>query len=170
MTVYFVRHGAVENPRKIEYGRLPGFPLSETGWEEAEKTARQLTGKGIEAIYASPLLRTRQTAEIINEKLKVPLFYDDLLLEFDLGKYTGIAKEEYTRRELWREAAETLEEAGHRLLRFLEKIKKEGRFRTLAVVSHEVPVVMALLNLAGKTADDYPTIKFPTGGCLKLEY
>lgn len=170
MTVYFIRHGAVANPQKIIYGRLPGFPLSPVGRKEAVQAALQLTGQGIEVIYASPLWRTKQTAEIVNEKLKVPLFYDDLLLEFDSGRYEGIGDEEYKRRELWREGGETLAAAGDRVLHFLQKIKKEGRYQTLAVVSHEAPVVMALLNLAGKTEDAYGSIKFPTGGILKLEY
>lgn len=170
MTVYFIRHGAVENPQKIEYGRLPGFPLSELGRQEAAKAAGQLMDKGIEVVYASPLLRTRQTAEVIQKKLNVPLFYDTLLLEFDAGQDAGMSEAEYNQRGLWRKALETLEEAGNRIRRFLEKVKKEDRFRTLAVVSHESPVVMAFLHLAGKTEDAYDSIKFPTGGCLKLEY
>jgi broad specificity phosphatase PhoE len=144
--------------------------VSAVGRAEAAAAAWQLVDQGIEVIYTSPLLRTRQTAEIIQQQLPVPLYEDELLSEFDLGSGEGATEKEYQQRELWRQSGETLVAAGDRVLRFLEKVKKEGRYRTLAVVSHETPVVMAFLNLAGKTAADYSSLPFPTGGYLKLAY
>jgi len=64
-TVYFVRHGNVYNPNKILYGRLPRFRLSQRGLEEARSAGRFLNGTPISALYCSPLLRTRQTAQEI---------------------------------------------------------------------------------------------------------
>lgn len=64
-TVYLVRHGNVHNPHKILYGRLPRFRLSQRGLEEARSAGRFLNGTNITAIYTSPLLRTRQTAQEI---------------------------------------------------------------------------------------------------------
>jgi len=64
-TVYLVRHGNVHNPHKILYGRLPRFRLSQRGLEEARSAGRFLNGTNINAIYSSPLLRTRQTAQEI---------------------------------------------------------------------------------------------------------
>ncbi len=70
--IYLVRHGEVYNPKQIVYGRLPRFGLSEKGRVEIEKTAEFLSDKKIEAIYSSPLLRARQTAGIIQMRLKLP--------------------------------------------------------------------------------------------------
>ena len=64
-TVYLVRHGNVHNPNKILYGRLPRFRLSPRGLEEARSAGRLLNGTKISALYCSPLLRTRQTAQEI---------------------------------------------------------------------------------------------------------
>jgi broad specificity phosphatase PhoE len=64
-TVYLVRHGNVHNPNKILYGRLPRFRLSRRGLEEARSAGRLLNGTHISALYCSPLLRTRQTAQEI---------------------------------------------------------------------------------------------------------
>jgi broad specificity phosphatase PhoE len=64
-TVYLVRHGNVHNPNKILYGRLPRFRLSPRGLEEARSAGRLLNGTKIIALYCSPLLRTRQTAQEI---------------------------------------------------------------------------------------------------------
>lgn len=62
-TVWLVRHGNVHNPGKIIYGRRPRFRLSERGLEEARAAGRLLNGTRVDAVYCSPLLRTRQTAE-----------------------------------------------------------------------------------------------------------
>src|SRR5947209_13079623 len=63
--ILLVRHAEVQNPKDIVYGRLPRFGLSERGRSQAEAVARFLSTRDPEAIYTSPLLRARQTAEII---------------------------------------------------------------------------------------------------------
>ncbi len=63
--VLLVRHGLVENPRRLLYGRLPGFSLSASGREQAEATARRLATEQLAAIRSSPLERARETAAII---------------------------------------------------------------------------------------------------------
>lgn len=73
-TVWLVRHGNVNNPKKILYGRLPRFRLSERGLAEARAAGRLLNGTKIDAVYCSPLLRTRQTAE------KILAFHPELRL------------------------------------------------------------------------------------------
>jgi len=64
-TVWLVRHGYVHNPKKIIYGRLPRFRLSERGLEEARAAGRMMSGMTLHAAYSSPLLRARQTAREI---------------------------------------------------------------------------------------------------------
>ena len=170
MVIYFIRHGAVENPLGLQYGRLPGFPLSKSGRGEAVSIETFLSDKKLECLYASPLLRTRQTAEIIVEKIKIPLFFDDRLLEFDHGCYEGVKIEDYKTKALWQFGGETLDQAGKRVIAFLEEIKKENHYHVLGIVSHEAPIVMAILILQGKTEANYSSIPFPTGGCLKIDY
>lgn len=170
MIIYFVRHGEVENPEGIKYGRLPGFPLTQKGIAEINETAEKLRGVGIEIIYSSPLLRTKQSAEIISEKLKLPTIYDDRLLEHDHGKYTGVKTEEYVKMEYWRSGAETLEKCGDRVIDFLYDVKSQNKYQTIAVVGHQGPIVMAILNLAHKTVEDYNTIDLPVGGFIKYEF
>lgn len=63
--IHFIRHGSVTNPSNILYGRLPDFALSSQGVIEAEKAAARLKNTPLDAIYTSPMLRARQTAEAI---------------------------------------------------------------------------------------------------------
>jgi broad specificity phosphatase PhoE len=70
----FVRHGEVDNPQRVYYGRLPGFGLSPEGRRQAEQTARCLAQRAAPctvdvqapvALYTSPLRRAHQTAMIL---------------------------------------------------------------------------------------------------------
>src|SRR5262245_12806685 len=63
--VHLVRHGLVDNPRRLVYGRLPGWHLSPEGKRQAEGAARHLAGRPIAAVYSSPLERARETAAIV---------------------------------------------------------------------------------------------------------
>jgi broad specificity phosphatase PhoE len=67
ITIYFVRHGKVLNPKDIYYGRLPGFPLHPEGREQAQAVAKVLGYKPLAAVFCSPQQRTRETADIILE-------------------------------------------------------------------------------------------------------
>ncbi|MGA8179699.1 MAG: histidine phosphatase family protein [Desulfobacterales bacterium] len=60
--ISLVRHGSVQNPSHIFYGRLPGFSLSKKGRREAAVTALALKNLKIEELFSSPLLRCRQSA------------------------------------------------------------------------------------------------------------
>jgi broad specificity phosphatase PhoE len=64
-TIHLVRHGLVHNPAEVMYGRLPRFRLSVEGQQQAKAAAAHLKKKSIAALYSSPLLRTRQTAQAI---------------------------------------------------------------------------------------------------------
>src|SRR4029453_3807782 len=60
-----VRHGQVENPQKIVYGRQRGWRLADRGRREGEAVARHLGGRPIARVYTSPLERAMQTATVI---------------------------------------------------------------------------------------------------------
>ncbi|HPH98551.1 MAG TPA: histidine phosphatase family protein [Anaerolineaceae bacterium] len=68
-TIHFVRHGQVYNPDDIFYGRLPGWKLSAEGLRQAQSLGPFFAGRGIKIIHSSPLLRARQTAQIISTLL-----------------------------------------------------------------------------------------------------
>ncbi len=77
---YIVRHGqTLLNAEHIKQGAEGG--LSEEGEEQARRIGLFLGRFGIEAIYASPFERAKETAEIIAGYLKVPVEYSDLLRE-----------------------------------------------------------------------------------------
>ncbi|HEY6798784.1 MAG TPA: histidine phosphatase family protein [Kineosporiaceae bacterium] len=79
--VHLVRHGEVFNPRKILYGRLPGYHLSELGRVMAERAAEYFTGHDVTVVVASPLERAQETATPIAAVHGLAVGSDDRLIE-----------------------------------------------------------------------------------------
>ena len=80
-TFWLVRHGEVYNPGQIFYGRLPRFHLSALGLTEAAQTGQFLAAQPLKAVYASPLLRARQTAAVIAQPHQLKVSVNKLLFE-----------------------------------------------------------------------------------------
>ncbi len=103
-TLYFIRHGQSEaNVLRVISNRGQVHGLTDLGRQQASSLAEQLrdSNAGITKIYSSPLLRARQTAEILAQGLAsglgtggaLPIEITDALREFDCGAVEGRADE-----------------------------------------------------------------------------
>src|ERR1700684_1670449 len=79
--VHLLRHGEVENPKGIIYGRIPGFGLSEDGRMMAKAAADYLAERDVVAIFTSPLERARETAEPLAERVSLEPIVGELVSE-----------------------------------------------------------------------------------------
>lgn len=79
--VRLVRHGEVHNPAGVLYGRLPEFHLSERGREMARLAAESLAGHDVRRVVASPLTRTRESAQPWLDLFHRELEIDERLIE-----------------------------------------------------------------------------------------
>lgn len=87
--LYFVRHGQTEwNAIRRMQGQW-NSDLSKLGREHAKASGRFLEQHGIEHMVASPLDRTRQTADIIDQCLQIGYSVDERLKEWDCGDWSG---------------------------------------------------------------------------------
>lgn len=86
-----IRHGqTVWNVEGRMQGRLDS-PLSEEGKRQAAQHAEVLERLGgVDHILASPSGRTRETAYIINSRMRVPIDYEEVLMERDCGDWSGL--------------------------------------------------------------------------------
>ena len=91
MQFYFVRHGESEaNVLNVFANRQPELhPLTAKGRQQAEALAHEFSSLDIRCVYSSPLLRARETAEIIAQAAGAPHKIADALSEFDCGIFEG---------------------------------------------------------------------------------
>ena len=95
--LFFVRHGQTEwNAIRRMQGQW-NSDLNELGQQQAHVNGRFLRGRKIEHLVASPLDRTRQTAGIINEYLALDIEFDERIMEWNCGEWSG---------EMWDEVAD----------------------------------------------------------------
>lgn len=139
---YLVRHGTVDNPRKIVYGSLPGFALSARGRHEARRVGRAIAKRPttVSLIATSPLLRAVQTAVEISRHcggpsvLTMPGLGEWMLTDRWAGRTWGWIKRH--RPEEWSAyighplsvtfAGESLEEVARRMLVSIEEAWRES--------------------------------------------
>lgn len=89
-TIYLVRHG--ENPANLTLefaSRNIDYSLNDKGREQAQQTAEYLADMGIHEIYASPLKRARETAQIIAARLALPVTVMEEFREIEVGDLEG---------------------------------------------------------------------------------
>ena len=63
--LFLVRHGATELTAEARFSGATDVPLSEEGRKQVENLAKRLAGEPLDAIYASPMGRTVETARIL---------------------------------------------------------------------------------------------------------
>ncbi|MBI3970791.1 MAG: histidine phosphatase family protein [Chloroflexi bacterium] len=80
-TIYLVRHGQSQaNVERVFSNGRVDLPLTDLGYRQAGQAAAWLDGRNVRRVYASPLLRARQTAAVIAERLDVPV---EVLVDLD---------------------------------------------------------------------------------------
>ena len=174
MTIFhLLRHGEHAVQGRICAGRMPGVFLSERGRAEAEAAARRLTEHGIAAIYASPLERARETADIVGRRLSLPVTILDDLAELDFGEWTGLTFDEVRKHPRWPEWAshrsiscipggETMREVQRRVVEALIEMRSQHPDDHVVVVSHGDVIRAALVFALGMPLDFYGRIEVAT--------
>ena len=148
-----VRHAESEwNP----IGRYQGLldpDLTERGIQQAKRLAKALKKENIQVLFSSPLKRTFKTAKIIGEEIGLEPIPDERVIEIDHGVWSGLLVEEVKQKfpeefEKWMkephkvkfEGGESLLDVFKRVKEFLVFLLKNYNERTVAVVSHTVPI------------------------------
>lgn len=142
MKIYAIRHGLTEQNKKgIFNGHIDEVLLPE-GIEQA-KEAMSLIPKNIKHIYSSSMKRARETAEVLNSEIKVPISYHDELKEVSMGTFDGLPFTEDRKikhKSLqydWRpQGGESVEDVKKRVLKILNEIKLNGEDGEVLIVTH----------------------------------
>ncbi|MEU4049879.1 bifunctional RNase H/acid phosphatase [Streptomyces olivaceus] len=155
-TFVLLRHGETPlTPQKRFSGSGGSDPsLSPVGREQAEKVAASLARRGtVEAIVASPLARTRETAGIVAARLGLEVAVEEGLRETDFGAWEGLTFGEVRERypddlDAWLASpdaeptggGESFATTGARIAATRDKLVAAHAGRTVLLVSHVTPI------------------------------
>lgn len=166
--IHLIRHGEVHNPGAVIYGRLPHFRLSDRGHQMAAAAAEELKTqkRPVGKIFASPLLRTRESAEHVEKAFGVEAKTDERLIE-PWNKFEGrklgaghIALRPHLfyhlrnpQRPSW---GEPFDEIASRMLESMDHAWNSVPDGDVVLVSHQLPIEMVHRKLSGKKLPHNP--------------
>lgn len=158
MKIYVIRHGQTElNIKGLINGQI-GDKLTAEGMEQAKNAAKSLPGT-IKHIYSSPLNRAKQTAEILNADLNLPVTFHDELMEVNFGQLQGTPYlDKYKEKHLsltydWGPTGENVEQVKTRVLKVLREIQNESGDGEALIVAHGGIVYLLHFLESGEIAD-----------------
>jgi glucosyl-3-phosphoglycerate phosphatase len=181
-TLYVIRHGQTEWNVASRMQGLLDSPLTDLGRLQADVHGRTLAGLGgVDALIASPLGRTRTTAELLRAHVDVPARFDASLLERDCGAWSGLTLEQIAAEypHEWRARArdpyhhrpplgENLVDMEARVGRLLAELLT-GTEATVALVTHGVMSRVILKQLLGLAPADAVLVRHPNELLYRLE-
>lgn len=164
--LYFIRHGQTEwNAIRRMQGQW-NSDLSELGRDQSAINGKFLSSLGIEYLVASPLDRTRQTADIINRHLELDINFDDRIMEWHCGDWSGEMWDEVSNKWPAEFAAWQADQFNYRgpncenypdmidrASPFLDEILELDHNR-IAIVSHGMIGRVMVSTLLGHSADE----------------
>jgi broad specificity phosphatase PhoE len=175
-----IRHAHVWNPNGVVYGRLPGFHLSDEGRAAVRALSAALAQAPVRAVSSSPLDRARETAAILAEPHRLTGRKDGRLNEWSFWEHwQGM---EWSRmRERDPELLEaygrdpgsafpkgSLEMAGRDVLAWAEDAEAEGPGALMLGVTHEAPLIAAMLLGQGRSLSEYHSHNLTHLACVRL--
>jgi probable phosphoglycerate mutase len=177
---HLLRHGQHALLGKALAGRMPGVVLSERGRAEIAAAAERLAEENIAAIYASPLDRTRETAEIVSARLGLPIAFRDDLLEVDFGEWTGATFDSIRAHPRWHAwntlrslaqvpGGETMRGVQHRAVAALVELSECHPDETLVLCSHGDVIRAMLVFALGMPLDFYNRIEVVQGSISTIQ-
>ncbi|WP_040157510.1 histidine phosphatase family protein [Mobilicoccus massiliensis] len=149
--VHLVRHGEVENPGRVLYGRLPGYHLSARGRRMAERLAEYFHGADLAAVTASPMERAQETAAPTARDHGLEVRTDSRLIEagnhFE-GSTIGSNPRQLLHPKYWGMLlnpflpswGESYESVARRMTAAVEAARDFAAGHEIVLVSHELPV------------------------------
>lgn len=182
--IIYVRHGLTDFPSDRMYCDDQEDPaLNAQGLEHARSAASLLGSQKIDAIYASPSLRTRLTAEEISAASEVEVTYVTALRERRFGVWDGlyfdaIHKQYPAEYQSWKqdpagytpEGGETIEELARRTRREVARIVDEHPQQTVIVVSHVGPIRVCIAEALKIPLQWYRQLRIDYGSLTRVDY
>ena len=166
--IYAVRHG--ETDWNVE-GRIQGQSetfLTPKGIEQAKELREQLKHISFDAVFSSPLARTKDTCKIILGDRDENVIYEPALMERGFGEMVGKIDNFMTFWDLKKprvaEGVESIEDMERRIFPFIRKLVEEYHDKKVLLVTHQGPLFI-MENYFGNAPKDGDYMPLKLQGC-----
>ena len=180
--ILLVRHGQTGTTGQLLPGRAPGLHLADVGRQQAEKAAERIAElKQVDAVYASPLERARETAAPIGAARQLKVKVERGLLECDFGEWTGQELKSLMKLPEWRTVqrypsgfrfpgGESFTEMQSRMVATVERLCAAHRGGVVVAVSHADPIKALVAHAMGTHLDLFQRIVISTCSVTAIAY
>jgi probable phosphoglycerate mutase len=180
--VLFIRHGENEWTKTHKLaGRTPGVHLNKYGRKQAKALGKRLADVKLEAIYASPLERTLETAEAIAKHHDLEVQTHPGLLEVDYGQWTGKAIAKLAKEKSWQQVqfypsgasfpgGETMYQMQARFVQEVNHLVARHPGQTIAIVGHADLIKSAIAHYLGVHFDLFQRIVISTASITTVSF
>lgn len=172
--LYLIRHGLIQSNVEQIYAGRNDEQLTESGTRRAQQLGREMRDWNVAAIYSSPVVRTLQTARLLNQHLNAELVIEPDLIEMDLGPWQGLSKQQVAEKfsaqyrvwyrkpaEFKLDGMETLQEVQQRVVKCIDKFRHNGSAQVAAAVTHAANIKCAILYYSHQSLDHYHEVDVP---------
>ena len=168
--VLYVRHGQTPTTGKVLPGRTPGLHLADEGRAQAEAAAQRIAElKRVDAVYASPLERAKETAAPIGAARGLKVQTERGLLECDFGEWTGGELKALMKLPEWRTVqrypsgfqfpgGESFTDMQTRIVDAIARLRARHAGGVVVAVSHADPIKAAVAHALGTHLDLFQRI------------
>lgn len=167
-TIYLVRH-AVTAATGVKLGGRTQAPLSDVGREQAAAARDHLADVDLKAVYASPLPRTTETAEIVAKPHRLKVRPAEGVIEVDYGRWTDRPLKPLYKHKMWPAIQQTpslvtfpdgesIRGMQERAVTAIEEIAARHDGKRVAVVSHADVIKALVACYAGMPLDSFQRI------------
>ena len=180
--MFYVRHGQTPTTGQVLPGRAPGLHLSEQGRAQAEAAAARFADlKRVDAVYASPLERAKETAAPIAAARGLKVQSDRGLVECDFGEWTGGELKSLAKLPEWGTiqrypsgfrfpGGESFTDMQTRLVDTVNRLCDRHRGGVVVAVSHADPIKAAVAHALGTHLDLFQRIVISTCSVTAVAY
>jgi probable phosphomutase (TIGR03848 family) len=180
--ILLVRHGLTPTTGKLLPGRAAGLHLSDKGLAQAKRAAERIAQlEKVDAIYASPLERARETAAPIAAARKLKVQIDKGLLECDFGDWTGAQLKALMKLPAWNTVqrapstftfpgGESFTAMQNRIVGTIDRLRAAHVGGVVVCVSHADPIKAAVAHALGTHIDLFQRIVISTCSVTAIAY
>lgn len=185
MRIILIRHGQTQwNSEGRVQGRTD-IPLNARGMAQAEAVGEWLSGRKIDAVYASPLMRAHDTAKAIADRHNLCVKLLDEMIEIEFGLWEGKTSRELSKEfpEFWVDWSWHLDEEKSAMMRaesayaILARAKRavsavmdeNAADATVAIVSHTMPIKLLMADAVGIPLENMRQVKVDNCGVCEFE-